>query len=209
MPWTEGQPGCTFVRGDDGKYRWGLWTDYLGITLTVDSQELQRTRRRLEPLFGVTLTLRYRGAGTLDLQPDKIVLEFTQHSHVLHPALDPDDLSTQLQNAVDALSDETAREVRKHPEKKAEREARLQAAEKDLTDLQEFLSAHSLRAAKLDAANPEVSGWLFFSAKSRWIGNWKKREEFVLRVPVLDRVFEFPFALPATEGDLILRKRED
>src|SRR4029077_18519269 len=69
--WTEGQPGCTFVRGNDGKYRWGLWTDYLGITLTVDSQELQRTRRRLEPLFGVTLTLRYRGAGTLDLQPDK------------------------------------------------------------------------------------------------------------------------------------------
>src|SRR5438477_9037720 len=27
--WAEGQPGCTFARGDDGKYRWGLWSNDL------------------------------------------------------------------------------------------------------------------------------------------------------------------------------------
>ncbi len=39
LRWEEGQPGCTFSRDDDGKYRYGLWTADFGIVLAVDSQE--------------------------------------------------------------------------------------------------------------------------------------------------------------------------
>ncbi len=206
--WAEGKSGCTFTRGDDGKYRYGLWTEDLGITLAVDSQELQKVRRRPEPMFGVSLILRYRGAGALAATAH-ISLEFVQHFHLIRNSLDPDDLSIQLQNGVTALSDEMQREIRKHPEKKEEREALLQAHEKDVSELQEFLSTHSLRPVKLDPGNPEVSGWVFFSTRSKWIGDWKKREDFVLRIPLGNRIFEFPFSLPPSEGDLILRKRPD
>jgi len=206
--WAEGESGCTFTRGDDGKYRYGLWTEDLGITLAVDSQELQKVRRRPEPMFGVSLILRYRGAGALAATAH-ISLEFVQHFHLVRNSLDPDDLSIQLQNGVTALSDEMQREIRKHPEKKEEREALLQAHEKDVSELQEFLSTHSLRPVKLDPGNPEVSGWVFFSTRSKWIGDWKKREDFVLRIPLGNRIFEFPFSLPPSEGDLILRKRPD
>jgi hypothetical protein len=207
--WTEGQPGCTFTRGDDGKYRYGLWTDDLGITLAVDSQELQKVRRRPEPMFGVSLTLRYRGTGALEVRNDNLSLEFVTHYHVMHSSLDPDDLSTRLQKGAEALSDEMEREIRKHPEKKAEQQVLLQSHEKDVTELQEFLSTHSLRPVRLDPGNPEVSGWVFFSTRSKWIGDWKRREDFVLRVPFANRAFEFPFSLPPSEGDLILRRRPD
>src|SRR5262245_26910176 len=70
--WAEGQPGCTFTAGDDGKYRYSLWTDDFGITLAVDSQELQRTRRRLDPFLGFFLTIRYRGSSELHVHPDKV-----------------------------------------------------------------------------------------------------------------------------------------
>src|SRR5437879_12054257 len=49
--WAEGQPGCTLARGDDGKYRWGLWNNDLGVTLAVDSQELQAARHRIGHLL--------------------------------------------------------------------------------------------------------------------------------------------------------------
>jgi hypothetical protein len=114
-----------------------------------------------------------------------------------------------LQNGAEALSDEMEHEIRKHPEKKEAQEALLQSHEKDVTELQEFLSAHSLRPAKLDPGNPEVGGWVFFSTRSKWIGDWKKREDFVLRIPFEDRVFEFPFSLPPSQGDLILRRRPE
>ena len=45
--WSDQTPGCTFDRGDDGVYRWGLWTSDLGITLAVDSQELVRVTKRI------------------------------------------------------------------------------------------------------------------------------------------------------------------
>ncbi len=207
--WAEGKPGCTFTRGDDGKYRYGLWTDDLGITLAVDSQELQKVRRRPEPMFGVSLILRYRGTSALEVRNDNLTLEFVTHYHVVHSSLDPDNLSTRLQNGAAALSDEMEREIRKHPENKEEQEALLQSHEKDVAELQEFLSTHSLRPVKLDPGNPEVSGWVFFGTRSKWIGDWKKREDFLLRIPFENRVLEFPFSLPPSEGDLILRKRPD
>src|SRR5271170_890437 len=79
--WSEGQPGCTFSADDDGKYRYGFWTDDLGITLAVDAQELQKSLRRVEPLFAVWITVRYRGAGSASLKPDVINLEFVKHEH--------------------------------------------------------------------------------------------------------------------------------
>ncbi len=205
--WEEGKSGCTFSRGDDGKYRYGLWTGDLGITLAVDSQELQKVQRRIRPLFAVQLTVRYRGINSLDVTAEHSTLEFVSHSKVVHSALGPDSLSTALQTDADTLADEIEREVRRRPEQKDDKEARLQAYQKDMSELQEFLSTQSLRPAKLDPGNQEISGWVFFSAKDKWIGAWKKQEELVLRVPLADRVFEFPFKLPPEEGELILRKR--
>jgi len=49
--WAEGKPGCTFTRGDDGKYRYGLWSDDMGITLAVDSRELQRSHINFNPFL--------------------------------------------------------------------------------------------------------------------------------------------------------------
>src|SRR5271166_238975 len=111
--WEEGQPGCTFSRDDDGKYRYGLWTADFGIVLAVDSQELEKVRRRAQPIFALQLTVHYRGKDSLDVAPGKINLEFVKHYHDLHNALDPDDLATQQRNDVAALAEETEREIRK------------------------------------------------------------------------------------------------
>ena len=106
------------------------------------------------------------------------------------------------------LDEETRREVAKHPEKKQVREARLQDYQKSVSELIEFLTRNSLRQAHLDRANPEVSGWVFFNTKSKWLGGWKAQEEFVLRVPLAGRLFEFPFKLPPEKGELLLQKRQ-
>jgi hypothetical protein len=73
----------------------------------------------------------------------------------------------------------------------------------------EFLKTRSLRAMKLDSGHPEASGWILFSTKSKWIDGLHKQEEFLLRVSVAAQVVEFPFSLPPSEGDLILRSRPD
>lgn len=206
--WDEERPGCTFSRGDDGKYRYGLWSGDLGITLAVDAREVQIIRHRIEPIFGVLLTVRYRGNVSLDASPRDITLQFVEHFKVAQPALDPDDYSDKIQSDADALDHETQRAVAKHPEEKQVREARLQEYQKSVNELIEFLSHNSLRAAHLDRANSETSGWVFFNTESKWLGKWKSREEFVLRVPIAGKIFEFPFKLPPEEGELLLRKRE-
>ncbi len=206
--WDEERPGCTFSRGDDGKYRYGLWSDDAGITVAVDSQELEKVHRRHEPFFGVLLTVRYRGEGSLDLATDNISLEFVKHFHVVQASLDPDDFAEKVQNDADELNHQTAREVEKHPEKKEEQEALLRAFLKDSTELQEFVGKNTLRATRLGPGHPETSGWILFSTQSKWIGAWKKQEEFILRVPFDGKVFEFPFKLPPQPGEVMLRKRQ-
>jgi hypothetical protein len=59
----------------------------------------------------------------------------------------------------------------------------------------------------LEPANPEVRGWVFFNTKSKWLGGWKAQEEFILRVPLAGKIFEFPFKLPPEKGELLLQKR--
>jgi hypothetical protein len=205
--WVEGQPGCTFSLDDDGKYRFGMWSDDLGVVLAVDSQEIQKVRHHgIEPLFGVALKFLYRGQQSV-LTPDSATLEFVKHKHIIHRSFNPDALSTRLQDNADAANDQTERELRKHPERKQEKEALLAAFEKDVAAMQEFLRGHNLRAVQLDPGTREAEGWLFFSTRDKWIAGLKDQEEFVLRIPYGKTNFEFPFRLPMNERDLVLRKR--
>lgn len=206
--WEEGNPGCTFSRDDDGKYRYGLWSDDIGIVMAVDSQELEKVHRRHQLFFALLLTLRYRGQGALDVATDNISLQFMKHFQVMQTALDPDDFSDKVQSDADTLNDETARQVEKHPEQKEQKEALVRAFLKDSAELQEFVGKNSLRPTRLSPGQNETSGWVLFSTDSKWIGHWKKQEEFVLRVPMAGKVFEFPFRLPPKPGETILRKRE-
>ena len=209
LRWEEGRPGCTFSRDDDGKYRYGFWSGDFGVVLAVDSQELEKVRRRAQPIFALLLTVHYRGKDSLDVVPGKIALEFLKHYHDVQSALDPDSLVIQQQKDGDALTEETEREIRRHPEKKEEKDATLAAREKDFAEMIEFLKTRSLPATTLDSRRPEASGWVLFSTKSKWIDGLRKQEQFVLRVPIGGRVVEFPFSLPPSEGDLILRTRPE
>ena len=206
--WDEATPGCTFSRSDDGKFHYGLWSGDVGFTVTVDSQELEKVHRRHEPFFGVLVNVRYRGTGALNLTTDQISLQFLKHFQVMQPALDPEEFAGKVQNDADALDHQIAREVEKHPEKKAEQEILMRAFQKDSAQLLEFVSKNSLRPARLDAGNPEATGWVLFSTDSKWISKWKKQEEFILRLPLDGKMFEFPFKLPPKPGEVLLRKRE-
>lgn len=205
--WDESSPGCTFSRGTDGKLRYGMALSDAAVVMAVDVQELEKVHRRHEPFFAVLLEVRSRGGQAVDVNPDKITLEFVQHFQVEQPALDPDNFSQKIQNDADALNDQVAREVKKNPDKKDEKESFLRAYLKDSAELQEFVGKNGLRTTHLDAANPETSGWVLFGTKSKWIGGWKKQERLVLRVPVNGKIFEFPFTLPPKAGQTMLRKR--
>ena len=86
-------------------------------------------------------------------------------------------------------------------------DARLSQLYQEVTELQDFLSHSTLPAVQLDNSHTEISGWILFSTHSKWIGDWKKPEEFLFRIPLGSQILEFPFALPAKQGDLILRQR--
>ncbi|MGD1021471.1 MAG: hypothetical protein ABR880_01730 [Candidatus Sulfotelmatobacter sp.] len=208
LRWSETQPGCTFSTTEDGKYHYGLWSGDIGIVLTVDAREVQIIRHRIEPIFGVFLTVRYRGSGGLDVKPDEITLQFMKHFKIIQTSLDPEDYSEKIQADADALDDEARRAIEKHPDQKQAREARLQDYQKSVSELIEFMTKNSLSTAHLDPGKQEVSGWVFFNTANKWIGGWKTQEEFVLRLPMDGKVFEFPFKLPPKKGELLLRKRE-
>jgi hypothetical protein len=206
--WAEGNPGCTLSRDNDGKYRYGLWSDEAGVVLAVDSQELEKVHRRHQLFFAVLLTVRYRGQTSLEVATENISLQFMKHFQVMQTALDPDSFSAKVQNDADTLNDETARQVEKHPEQKEQREAYVRAFLKDSAELQEFVGKNSLRPTRLSPGKTQTSGWVLFSTDSKWISGWKKQEEFILRVPLAGKVFEFPFRLPPKPGETMLRKRE-
>jgi len=206
--WDEQHPGCTFSRSDDGHYHYGLWHEDIGITMSVDSQELEKVRRRPERFFAVLLDVRYRGQGSLNLSVENISLQFMKHFKVVQTALDPDEFAQKVQSDADERDHQVAREVGKHPEKKEEKDAYVRALLKDSAELQEFVGKNSLRPTLLGPGNPEKSGWVLFSIESKWISGWKKQEEFILRVPLDGKVFEFPFKLPPKPGEVMLRKRE-
>jgi hypothetical protein len=206
--WNASAPGCEFQRGDDGRYRWRMVQNDLDMTVIVDSQELSKTNHRLYHVVGVYITVTYTGPGKFEF-PGGARLEFVRHHNVIEGNLDPDQFSTKMQNDVDTLVFDTDREIKKNPEKRDEKMARAREYEKEVSEFIEFLSTQSLQEAVLTPGNPEVHGWVFFSTKNKWIGPWKSREEFILRVGMKDKMWEFPFSLPPDEGDLILRKRAE
>ena len=208
LRWAEGEPGCTFSADEDGLYRYGLWTDKFGIIMAVDADELRKANSRTEPTFELLLTVSYRGKDSLAVSPDGMSLEFVKHDHDRHTALDPGDLTAKLQVDTEVFSKRAQRQIRNDPKKKKAEEAALQELEKSIERTIEFVKTEGLIPTQLDASHSEVSGWVFFSAKSKWIGDWKQQEEFVLRVPLANRIVEFPFALPPSKGDLILRRRD-
>ena len=91
---------------------------------------------------------------------------------------------------------------------KDQKEASVRAFLKGSTELLEFVGKNSLHPTQLGRGNQEASGWVLFSTNSKWINGWKKQEEFILRVPVAGKMFEFPFKLPPKPGEVMLRKRE-
>lgn len=205
--WDERAPGCTFSQDPDGKLRYGVWAPDIGIVLAVDTQELEKVHRRPEPFLAVLLDVRYRGQKEINVKPDKMSLEFVKHFQLVQWAVDPDQFSQKIQDDADALNDQIAREVKKNPEKKAQKEILLRAYLKDSAELQEFIGKNSLRSTQLDPTNAQASGWIFFSTKSKWIGAWDKQEQLILRVPIGGLMFEFPFTLPPKPGEGLLRKR--
>jgi hypothetical protein len=207
LRWSEGANGCTFSADADGKYRYGVWTDDFGVVLAVDADEVRKADRRITPLIAVSLSMRFRAKNSLTVEPRAITLEFVNHYHQIQPAIDPDELAARLQNEEDAYKSHLQAEISRHPERKDQGKRSLEAHEKDVADTQNFVRRDGLHPAQLDSANPEVRGWIFFNARSKWIREWKKQEQFVLRVPIAGRLVEFPFALPPSQGDLLLRQR--
>jgi len=206
--WSMGSPGCEFQLADDGHYRWKMVSGDLTMTLIVDSKELTKSRFRLYRMLPVYLSVNYTGAGKVEF-PAVAKMEFVRHHHVIEGYLNSDKLSNRMQNDVDSLVFETEREIKKHPEKSEEKLARAREDEKEISELIEFLSTQSLQEAILTPGNPEVHGWLFYGTKNKWIGPWKSREDFILRVGMKDRIWEFPFSLPPDERGVTLRTREE
>jgi len=205
--WTAGAPGCTFERGDDGRYRWTMTGNDLTVTLLVDSQELTKSRRRFYHLLGMYVSVTYTGQDKFEF-PAEVRINFVRHHDVLEAYADPKELSTRLQNDIDTLVFETERQIKKNPKITEEKTASLREYEKQAAEFIEFVSTQNLDPAgtTLNAGNSEVHGWVFFATSNRWIGPLKNQEDFVLSVWMKDKIWQFPFSLPATQGDLILRK---
>lgn len=195
---------------DDGHVYYGLSSGDYEITLAVDRQELEKMPHRVTPMLGVLLSFKYKGDHKFEVQQNRFTLEFVKHFQLIQSSLDPDSLVQRLQEKIDDLTDEVERhQIRKHPEKKEKAESELQARLKDYTEMMDFVSTRSLRpGTTLNASNSTADGWVFFGTTNRWLGSWRRPEQFVLRLPVENAIVEFPFQLPPQQGKPELRKRE-
>jgi hypothetical protein len=208
LRWTEGAPNCTVQARDDGHVYYALWSGDFEVTLSVDRQELEKIPHRAIPMLGVLVTLQYKGKQQLEVQQNRFTLEFLKHFQVVQSSLDPDGMLKRLQENITDLTDEVERhQIPKHPDQKEKKEAELQARLKDYTEMMDFISTRALRPGSLDSSNSSVSGWVFFSTRNKWIGGWRKPEQFVLRLPVENAIVEFPFDLPPRQGKVELRRR--
>jgi hypothetical protein len=206
--WAEDNPNCSVRQEDDGRTHYRLLLPTFEVTLAVDPKELEKIPHRATPMLTVSLSFTYKGKDQFEIHERRFALEFSKHHEVVKTSLDPDEIVQQLQQDVDALTDQVERhEVRKHPEQKEQKEAELQERLKDYTEMMDFVSTQSLRYTVLSPAKPAISGWVFFNIKNRWIGPWHKPEQFVLRLPVGNFMVEFPFSLPPQSGGVELRRR--
>jgi hypothetical protein len=206
--WSDNAANCTFNNADDGRTYYGLSTGDFEVTLAVDRQELEKIPHRATPMMGVFLTFHFKGSQKFEVQQNRFTLEYSKHFQVVKSSLDPDDMVKHLQENVDDLTDQVERrDVKKHPELKGQKETELQARLKDYTEMMDFISTRALKPMTLDAANSSASGWVFFSVKDKWIGPWRRPEEFVLRLPAETFIVEFPFSLPPKGAKVEFRKR--
>jgi hypothetical protein len=205
--WAAGAPGCTFERRDDGKYLWTMKGSDLTVTLLMDSQELAQSRHRFYHLFGAYISVTYTGQDKFEFPAD-VRIDFVRHHDVLEGYEDPAELSNKLQNDVDTKVFESERQIKKNPKIADERTALLREYQKEAAEFIEFLSTQTLypNTVMLNPGNPESHGWVLFSTRNKWIGPWREREDFILSVWMKDKIWQFPFSLPPTKGDLILRK---
>jgi len=205
--WTAGAPGCTFERGDDGRYRWTMAGNDLTITLLVDSQELTKSRRRFYRLLGMYVSVTYTGQTKYEFPAD-VRIDFVRHHDVLEAYMDPTELSNRLQNDIDTKVFETERQIKKDPKIANEKTALLREYQKEASEFIEFLTTQGLDPDTmiLTPGNPEDHGWVFFETRNKWIGPWKEREDFVVSLWMKDSIWQFPFSLPPVPGDVILRK---
>lgn len=207
--WIAGAPGCTFERGEDGKYRWTMKGDNLTVVLLMDSQELKKSRHRFFHPVSAYVSVTYSGGGKFEFPAD-VRIDFVRHHDVQEALMDPTEFATKLQNDMDSEVFKTQREIKKDPSTTEQKTARLREYEKETAQFLEFLSTQTLEpnTVFLSPGNPEVHGWVLFATSNKWIGPLKDREDFVISVWMKDKVWRFPVSLPPSEGDLILRKPE-
>jgi len=198
--------GSGFSANADGVYRYGLSGKDFSLTLAVDSQELDKARRRIEPVLAVFLTVRPSG-HSLKLDLRNITLEFVDHFHDRHFALDPDDLTARLKASSAEFSEKIAHEIVHHPNKRAELAAASADHAEAVRSMIEFLGVKALRSASASSARQEAAGWVFFAIRSKWVGELSEQEYFVLRIPIEDLSVELPFTLPPSQSDINLRDR--
>ena len=205
--WTEGAPGCTFERRDDGKYRWTMSDPDLTVTLLMDSQELTKSKHRFYRLLAAYVSVTYTGQNKADF-PAAVTLDFARHHEVVEGYEDPTELSNRLQNDVDTKIFETERAIKKNPKLAEEKTSLLREYQKEAAEFIEFVSTQTLDPAgtTLTPGNPEAHGWVLFATNHKWIGPFKEREDFILSVGMKDKFWQFPFSMPPSPGDLILRK---
>jgi hypothetical protein len=196
--WSEDKPECALA-ASDGMHRYSTSYETLKVTLAVDDNELKKTDRTAEHLFSVLVTVNNHGTQAIRIYPGEIKLELVQHHHITARAEEPDDLAHRIQLDSDETIHQSEKMLKKHPEKKESLEYRLKANVELVARWEEFLSTQALRDTTVDSGRPEVTGWIFFSTKSKWFGGWKQEENFVLRIPVGKHIFEFPFKLPIGE----------
>ena len=208
LRFAEGSPNCTVRATDDGHVYYSISSGDYEITLGVDRQELEKVKHRVIPMLGVLLSFKYKGDKKFEVQQNRFTLEFVKHFQVVQSSLDPDVMLQNLQQHTDDYTDEVERhQVKHHPDEKEKAEGNLQAHLKDYTEMMDFVSTHALRPGTLDSANSSAEGWVFFNTKNRWIGGWRRPEQFVLRLPVENVIIEFPFQLPPQQGKVELRQR--
>ncbi len=208
LHWSDGTPSCTLRHADDGRTYYGVTSTDFEITLGVVTQELEKVRHRTIPMIGVLVSFKYKGTEPLALAPNRSTLEFVKHYQIVQRALDPSTMLQQLQQKMDDLTDEIERhQVRKHPELKDAKESELQQRLKDYTEMMDFISTQAMRDGTLDPSNASTTGWIFFSTKNRWIGPWRRPEQFVFRIPIENTIVEFPFELPPKDEKIQLRRR--
>lgn|ERR1700690_438229 len=207
--WTAGAPGCSFERGTDGRLRWTMSDKDFDMTVLLDSQELAKSLHHgFYRVFAVYLAVTYKGALSLEFPAD-LRLDYVRHHDVIEHLMEPTMLQNKLQNDLDSKVFETERQIKKHPELKEEKTARLRIDEKEGAEFIEFLTTQYLSSAILNSGNPETHGWVLFPTRNKWIGPWKEREDFMLAIYMKDRAWQFPFSLPPPPSELILRKPEN